>query len=238
MGIRFYCPNGHKLNVKERLAGKRGICPQCGVKLLIPRKSTRLSSREERAQQAGTQAGSGGNLNNYEVFEDDQSASIASFDHSGQDNYGHSVPEVRQIPAQNVAPSADAASVPASAFDNPNAVWYVQFPDGQRFGPATLPILLSWVRERRISPTMLVWREGWLDWLEARLVFPETEKFLQTAQLKKLSEKPRGGTNSPNSSFDDNRMDTGDDARKFSAMMIVMIVLAFLIFGVIMYFIR
>ena len=36
MGIRFYCPNGHKLNVKTFLAGRRGICPHCGVKLIIP----------------------------------------------------------------------------------------------------------------------------------------------------------------------------------------------------------
>jgi hypothetical protein len=36
MGIRFNCPNGHKLNVKEILAGKRGVCPQCGAKFIIP----------------------------------------------------------------------------------------------------------------------------------------------------------------------------------------------------------
>jgi hypothetical protein len=36
MGIRFSCPNGHRLNVKEFLAGKRGICPQCGSKFVIP----------------------------------------------------------------------------------------------------------------------------------------------------------------------------------------------------------
>ena len=228
MGIRFYCPNGHKLNVKERLAGKRGICPECGVKLLIPRKSTRPSSREERAQQTGMQAGSGGNPNDFEVFADDPSVNIASADH-----YGHSVPEVRQISAQNVAPSANTASMLASAFDDPHVVWYVQLPDGQRFGPATLPILRSWVKERRISPTMLVWREGWQDWLEARLVFPETEKFLQTSQSK----KPKSEANFLQSNFDDNRMDTGNDTQKFSAMMIAMVVLAFLIFGVILYFI-
>ena len=31
MGIRFFCPNGHKLNVKEFQAGRRGICPFCGA---------------------------------------------------------------------------------------------------------------------------------------------------------------------------------------------------------------
>jgi hypothetical protein len=36
MGIRFNCPSGHKLNVKEFLAGKRGVCPQCGAKCVSP----------------------------------------------------------------------------------------------------------------------------------------------------------------------------------------------------------
>src|SRR5262245_5988746 len=36
MGIRFNCPNGHKLNVKASLAGRRAICPECGAKLVVP----------------------------------------------------------------------------------------------------------------------------------------------------------------------------------------------------------
>ncbi len=36
MGIRFACPNGHKLHVKAFLAGKRGICPHCGVHFRVP----------------------------------------------------------------------------------------------------------------------------------------------------------------------------------------------------------
>ncbi|MFP6667370.1 MAG: GYF domain-containing protein [Pirellulales bacterium] len=47
MGIRFYCPNGHKLNVKSFLAGKRGICPHCGAKVDIPLDSTRDSGKEK-----------------------------------------------------------------------------------------------------------------------------------------------------------------------------------------------
>jgi hypothetical protein len=48
MGIRLYCPNGHKLNVKEFLAGRRGICPHCGASFEIPTASTRPSSKELR----------------------------------------------------------------------------------------------------------------------------------------------------------------------------------------------
>lgn len=36
MGIKFRCPNGHKLNVKSFLAGKKGICPHCGTRMRIP----------------------------------------------------------------------------------------------------------------------------------------------------------------------------------------------------------
>ena len=39
MGIRFTCPNGHHLNVKSFLAGKRGICPECNVRFIVPQDS-------------------------------------------------------------------------------------------------------------------------------------------------------------------------------------------------------
>ncbi|QDU30421.1 hypothetical protein ETAA8_55610 [Anatilimnocola aggregata] len=39
MGIRFHCPNGHKLNVKSFLAGKKGVCPDCSAKFRIPERS-------------------------------------------------------------------------------------------------------------------------------------------------------------------------------------------------------
>jgi hypothetical protein len=48
MGIRFYCPNGHKLHVKSFQAGKRGICPHCGTSMDIPLESTRGSRRSSR----------------------------------------------------------------------------------------------------------------------------------------------------------------------------------------------
>ena len=53
MGIRFYCPNGHKLNVKQFQAGRTGICPRCGVTMPIPLESTRRSSRRERTAYSG-----------------------------------------------------------------------------------------------------------------------------------------------------------------------------------------
>ncbi len=53
MGIRFACPNGHPLHVKADLAGKRGICPQCQARFLIPvpQGTAAVETRQVTAQQ-------------------------------------------------------------------------------------------------------------------------------------------------------------------------------------------
>ena len=53
MGIRFCCPNGHKLHVKAFLAGKRGICPECGAKVEIPEESVIVMATGCQKSQAG-----------------------------------------------------------------------------------------------------------------------------------------------------------------------------------------
>jgi hypothetical protein len=39
MGIVAYCPHGHRVKVKDHLAGRKGICPECGSSFRIPRES-------------------------------------------------------------------------------------------------------------------------------------------------------------------------------------------------------
>jgi len=54
MGIRFFCPNGHRLHVKSFLAGKRGVCPDCGTAVEIPMESdARAVSSKKRAAAGG-----------------------------------------------------------------------------------------------------------------------------------------------------------------------------------------
>lgn len=50
MGIKFYCPQGHKLNVKSFLAGKKGVCPHCGTKVRIPLESQRGGAHDDQAR--------------------------------------------------------------------------------------------------------------------------------------------------------------------------------------------
>ena len=39
MGIVAYCPNRHRIKVKDELAGRKGICPECGIRFRIPHES-------------------------------------------------------------------------------------------------------------------------------------------------------------------------------------------------------
>lgn len=59
MGIRVFCPNGHRLHLKSFLAGKRGVCPHCQAKFDIPSASdpaAEAAARHQRGQRAaGTQ---------------------------------------------------------------------------------------------------------------------------------------------------------------------------------------
>ncbi len=57
MGIRFLCPNGHKLNVKAFQAGRRGICPFCGVRFQIPLQSTLAAGQPSPAGNVSGDAG-------------------------------------------------------------------------------------------------------------------------------------------------------------------------------------
>ncbi len=60
-----------------------------------------------------------------------------------------------------------------AALTDPEAVWYIRMPDGSQYGPATGAVLEYWIRERRIDPTALIWRDGWPQWSPASVVFPE-----------------------------------------------------------------
>lgn len=36
MGVVAFCPRGHRVKVKDALAGRKGICPECGARFRIP----------------------------------------------------------------------------------------------------------------------------------------------------------------------------------------------------------
>lgn len=178
MGIRFYCPNGHKLNVKDFQAGRNGICPFCGAKMQIPLESTRPSShrRQPQSQEGGCEA---------------PAASEATVDEM-------TVAEAAPSPDRTPTPSADSAhsatASPTEA-DDPLAeagevVWYVRPTSGGQFGPATADCMRTWLAEGRIAAETLVWHEGWRDWRDAGNVFPQLSPTASFPGLETIVPEP------------------------------------------------
>jgi hypothetical protein len=143
MGIKFLCPNGHKLNVKSFLSGKRAICPKCGARVTVP-------AEDDPTLADGAESESPGG----------ESVSLESVTVSEP-------PAAAAEPSQSVTPQDDPFA------EAPSAVWYVRPATGGQFGPASAEIMRSWVNEGRVGASSLVWRGGWSEWRAASAVFPQ-----------------------------------------------------------------
>lgn len=147
MGIRVVCPNGHRLNLKSHLAGHRGLCPDCGARFRIPFESSdQPQPREERGEGEVREAG--------DILEQPQVPAPSEIATTSE-------PEI-----QALSPGQPMTSDVFSA----EATWYVQVPDGERFGPANSDFMKAWIAEGRVLPDYLVWRDGWSEWQSASTI--------------------------------------------------------------------
>ncbi len=153
MGIKFQCPNGHKLNVKSFLSGKRAICPKCGARVLVP--------------ESGDASISSVGLASVELAIATEQESLAEPDHPSRAAPDHAP----------VAPAVSASRTSQTGADAireaPDAMWYVRPASGGQFGPASGEIMRSWLDDGRVGGTSLVWRAGWPEWRAAASVFPQ-----------------------------------------------------------------
>ncbi len=154
MGIKFHCPNGHKLNVKSFLAGKKGVCPKCGAKMRIPTASEPALGHSEFVDS--------------ELDEEEGDAS----QHPAKSNGSGAVAAPAISAATTAEHGAGAAAADDPIAEAPAAIWYVRPPSGGQYGPARGEIMRRWITEGRVSSDSLVWREGWTDWQNAGKLFP------------------------------------------------------------------
>ena len=190
MGIRFFCPNGHKLNVKTELGGMFGFCPKCQARMFIPAVSTRKSGDQSYKDKAC--------LVRVDLDVDQAITLVASDDRNCKTRLIHnefstgsqassliSVPEIIKHVVDSTGKECwDSKEVLdlQEIFTNPTVLWYVHTGE-QEYGPATGNIIQTWLRERRIGPKMLIWRNGWSTWHEAENVFGNIESFWSSSEI-------------------------------------------------------
>jgi hypothetical protein len=172
MGIRFLCPNGHKLNVKSFLGGKKAICPKCGVRVVVP-------TPDEHGADFGPERGG--------------AAGSAEPTTQQPTTNAQSAP----LPA-----SVTTGSTPLPAAmhrldpidEAPNAVWYVRPATGGQFGPASSEMIRTWINGGRVGASSLVWRTGWPEWRSAAATFPQLESLLAAPVVSVAATRSMGAS--------------------------------------------
>jgi hypothetical protein len=171
MGIRFYCPNGHKLNVKQFQAGQTGVCPRCGAAMPIPEESTRRSSKKHSPHLPP------------QTHRENEAATTISRPAVAADQAGGPM-KPPPIPAE----PPRAANDPLA--EGAKVVWYVRLASGEQLGPAAADVMRGWLAEGRITADVLVWREGWRDWRSAGGLFRQLSPNPPIPGLETVADQP------------------------------------------------
>ena len=152
MGVRFECPAGHKLHVKAELAGKRGICPECGAKFVVPSFSGQRVPGDDGVTTSTVAAATPPSL----------PARGATQTPSLPPGVPTPAPVVPGAPIPTAPPARRAAG--GTAPQPEPTVWYIRPAAGGQFGPASDEVFRQWVAEGRVAADSWVWRTGWPDW--------------------------------------------------------------------------
>lgn len=175
MGIVSYCPSGHRIKVKDQLAGKKGVCPTCGARFRIP-----LASVEEPPRPIGPAA----------VEVSLPVAAVVSLDPQLAATLPRALPLAAPALAATIHEAPTTSSfepeaeivvefepaevvLPAVIEEAPAAAWCIAVPGGSPSQPMAGEDLFRWLSSGEATGAELVWRSDWSDWRPARDVFPE-----------------------------------------------------------------
>lgn len=166
MAIETHCPSGHRVRVKDHLAGRTGRCPTCGMKFRIEGTPTLPVARLvpldpavvatlPRARPFGAAA------QQATAAERTRAAAapvadneLAPFDHE---------PE----------PVATAATpLHAVIAERPDLTWCIAFPGGEPTEPLDAQTMQGWLDGGHATGTEVVWRADWPEWRPVQEVFP------------------------------------------------------------------
>jgi hypothetical protein len=190
MGIVSYCPSGHRIKVKDHLAGKKGVCPTCGATFRIPRVSTPVSAPVRASTSASRETAS---LPMAAVVSLDSELArtlppvlpftIAPTAAPTRTRSQPAAAVPAPIPVPEPEPEGDVeflpdeelepAAVPDAIAEAPGASWCVAVPGGEPSEPMAGEAFFEWLVAGGASGGELVWRSDWPEWRAIRQVFPD-----------------------------------------------------------------
>ncbi|MFM8378379.1 MAG: DUF4339 domain-containing protein [Planctomycetia bacterium] len=163
MGIVAFCPRGHRINVKDSFAGRKGLCPTCGAKFQIPA----AGSGEPPPAAAGLPTAR---------LLDMAADVVATLPRILPFEAPPPAPEPALEPAFEPPPAPLAPPPPAlhpALAERPDLEWCIAFPGGEPTEPLSAESMQAWLESGQVTGTEVVWRSDWPEWLPARDVFPD-----------------------------------------------------------------
>jgi len=167
MGIEAFCPNGHRIKVKESLAGRKGLCPTCGAKFRIPHAAADVPG-----------------LPTARLLDvaPDVAATLPRVLPYGTPDIPSPAPSSTPSPAfvtppapvTTASPIERAAAAPALhpvLAERPELRWCIAFPGGDPTEPLPPESMQAWLESGQAEGTEVVWRSDWPEWRPARDVF-------------------------------------------------------------------
>lgn len=166
MGIVAFCPSGHRVKVKDHLAGKKGICPHCGATFRIP--VTGPTAAPPSATTPGLPRAAVVSLDTQLAASLPPVIALAEQEprQPGADHEPPAGAGPGELPAERVP-------VPRAIAEAPGSTWCWALPGGQASPQLHADGMREWLDSGMVTGAELVWRSDWTNWMPLREVFPE-----------------------------------------------------------------
>lgn len=174
MGIVAVCPNGHRVKVKDELAGRKGICPTCAARFRIPREAPRAAPEQRHDPAVGVPVARIVSLDPLVAA----SLPVAVADESA--DVWHDAPDFTPVDDESSGgdrpaapePLPDEVAAPTAVDERPDLAWCVAVRGGTPSAPLDAAAMRAWLESGVASADHVVWRQDWPDWRPLADVFP------------------------------------------------------------------
>ena len=189
MGIIAFCPNGHRIKVKDDLAGRKGICPTCEARFRIPRKGA-APERSTGAVPAGPPTARvvsldplfAASLPVATALDDAETVFAAGAPADPADAAPDFVlvedePQpgdvAVDVPARVDEGAGDGPAMNHSLLDErPDLCWCFAARGGDPSAALDAAAMRAWLESGAATADHVVWRQDWPDWRPVQDAFP------------------------------------------------------------------
>ena len=177
MGIVVFCPNGHRINVKDSFAGRKGLCPTCGEKFRVPAAGSGITAAGTAlptARLLDLDAAVAATLPRVLPLDRAAVTATAPVAHdAGRPATRDLLPPAEPVLAPAPAPTAAWPTLHPVLAERPDLQWCIAFPGGEPTEPLPAESMQAWLDAGEAEGTEVVWRSDWPEWRPARDVFPD-----------------------------------------------------------------